>query len=302
MRHTNRFVKPYFFRCVTALSLALISIAIFNACTGKRAEEHRYDLKGKVVEVDRTNGKVTIDHGDIVGYMPAMQMPFPLHDADALKDIDSGDQIQATLVVTDDGYWIENPVVTKAQPGAAVVSQPGGLAEPQVGAEIPDVKLVNQDGKHFSTGQLKGRALIVTFIYTRCPMPDQCPLMSANFAQLNAELEKDADLRKKAHLLSITLDPEYDMPEVLRSYGASYAGGKFDNWDFATGEQEQVRRFAEFLGLMYKAENNQVVHSLRTALVAPDGKLYKIYRGNEWKTADLLQDLRALLAGLGEGK
>ncbi len=155
---------------------------------------------------------------------------------------------------------------------------------------MPDVKLINQDGRPFNTRQLKGRALVVTFIYTRCPLPDQCPLMSANFAQLNA----DAELRKKARLLSVTLDPEFDKPEVLRSYAATYTGGKFDNWDFATGAPADVRRFAEFFGLIYKAEGNQVIHSLRTAVVGADGRLVKIYRGNEWKPEEVLSDLKSL--------
>lgn len=282
--------------------LTLLFAAAFVSCAGKKLEERRYDLKGSVVSVDRAKGSVTVDHEDIPGYMPAMRMPFPLRDAGALKEVDSGDRIQqATLVVTDEGYWLENVFITKGQPGTASTTPPDGLAEPQPGAEIPDVKLVNQDGEPISTGKLKGRALVVTFIYTRCPLPDQCPLMSMNFAQLNAELDKDSDARKKTHLLSVTLDPEYDKPEVLRSYGATYAGGKFDNWNFATGDAGEVKRLAQSFGLMYKAENGQIVHSLRTAIVTPDGKLYKIYRGNEWKPADLLQDLRALLAQGGNG-
>ncbi|HYH86108.1 MAG TPA: SCO family protein [Pyrinomonadaceae bacterium] len=300
MRHAYKFISAIFLRSAFALTLTFASVTLFASCAGKRLEERRYDLKGKVVSVDRVKGAVTVDHEDIAGFMPAMRMPFPLHDADVLKEVDGGDVIQATLVVTDESYRLENIFLTKGQPGAAAQATPtDGLAEPQPGAEIPDVKLLNQDGKPFTTRQLRGRALVVTFIYTRCPLPDQCPLMSANFAQLNAELAKDPDARKKTRLLSVTLDPEYDKPEVLRRYGAAYAGGNFDNWDFATGDPAEIRRLAQSFGLMYKAENDQVVHSLRTALVMPDGKLYKIYRGNEWKPADVLQDISALLTGWG---
>jgi protein SCO1/2 len=295
MRHANKFISTTFLRSAFALTLSIAFAALFASCAGKRLEERRYDLKGKVVSVDRLKGTVTVDHEDIVDFMPAMQMPFPLHDPNALKEVEGGDRIQATLVVTDEGYWVESAFITKSRQGAAATTPPDGLAEPQPGAQIPDVKLVNQDGKSVSTGQHKGRALVVTFIYTRCPMPDQCPLMSTNFAQLNAELEKDSDVQKKTHLLSVTLDPEYDRPEVLRRYGAAYAGGNFNNWDFATGDPAEVRRLAQSFGLMYKAENGQLIHSLRTAIVTPDGRLYKIYRGNEWKPADLMQDLRALL-------
>lgn len=304
-------------RAALAFAAVLASALLLSACSGKRAEERRYELKGKVVGVDRAKGEVSVEHEEVKGYMPAMTMPFPLRDPDALKVVEVGDHIQATLVVTDDTYWLESPAISKVskataagamglaptdpeaakgRPEAEDITAPAGPSEPQPGAALPDVKLVNQDGRALTTRQLKGRAVVVTFIYTRCPLPDYCPLMSAHFAQLNAAIEGDAELKKSARLLSVTLDPEYDKPEVLRGYGATYAGGKFDNWDFATGDAAEVRRLAEFFGLMYKAEGDQVIHSLRTGLVTPDGKLFKLYRGNEWKPDEVLNDLRGLPA------
>ena len=282
-------------RALSRKTFALLFSAALclSACAGKPAEEgRRYELKGKVISVDRAKGEVAVEHEDIPGFMSAMTMDFPVRDAEALKVLEPGDGVQATLVVTDDAYWLENPVITKAQPGAPVTATLTGAREPKPGDEMPDVKLVVQDGSSFNTHQLKGRALVVTFIYTRCPLPDQCPLLSTNFAQLNAALAADPELRKKTRLLSVTLDPEFDKPEVLRKYGAAYAGGKFDNWDFATGDPAEVRRFAESFGLIYKAEGNQVIHSLRTAVVGADGRLLKLYRGNEWKPEEILNDLK----------
>lgn len=265
------------------------------SCSPKPANEHRYELKGKVVAVDRAKGEVTVDHEDVKGYMPGMTMAFPLRDAEALKVLEAGDQLQAALVVSDDGYWLDSPVITKGVPGGGAPATPtAGASEPQPGAEVPDVKLLNQDGRPLSLKQFRGRALVVTFIYTRCPLPDYCPLMSTNFAQLNAAIREDEALRGRAHLLSVTLDPEYDKSAVLKAYGTTYAGGKFDNWDFATGDPGEVRRLAEFLGLTYKAEGDQVIHSLRTAVVTPEGKLLKVYRGNEWKPDEVLSDLKKL--------
>lgn len=277
-----------------ALYLLALALLLASCSTSKSVAVERYDLKGKVLAVDRSKGEVKVEHEDVKGYMPGMTMDFPLRDADALNTVAPGDGIQATLVVAEDGsYWLENPAITKTLPGAAPATAADGPSEPQLGAEIPDVKLVNQDGRQLSTRQLARRALAVTFIYTRCPMPDQCPLLSTNFAELNGALASDAELGKKAHLLSVTLDPDYDKPAVLKSYGATYAGGKFDTWDFATGDPSDVRRFAEFFGLMYNTENGQLIHSLRTAVVTPDGRLYKLYRGNEWKSAEVLNDLKA---------
>jgi len=277
-----------------AVLLAALSF-VLGGCSQKPPDDanaQRYDLKGTVVSVDRARKIVNVDHEEIPGYMAAMRMDFPLKDADALKVVEPGDTIQATLVVADTEYWLESPAVTKKLPGATAAEVAG--TEPQPGAEVPEVKLVNQDGKAVRTGQYRGRALLVTFIYTRCPFADQCPLMSANFAQLNGQLASDPALRAGTRLLSVTLDPEYDKPDVLRAYGSTYAGGKFDNWDFATGDPVEIRKLAEGFGLAYKAEGGQIVHSLRTALVSPEGRLVKIYRGNEWKPADVLNDLRGL--------
>ncbi|HEX8284342.1 MAG TPA: SCO family protein [Pyrinomonadaceae bacterium] len=288
----RRTFRPKTFALVFVASLCLA------ACSaGVPPDARRYELKGKILSVDLAKGTVFVDHEEIKGYMAAMTMDFPVRDAEALKAMEPGQSIQATLAVADDAYWLENTVLTKTLPAGPVPASPSaGAREPQPGDEIPAVKLVNQDGRPLDTRGFKGRALVVTFVYTRCPLPDQCPLLSANFARLNAALAADPALAKRARLLSVTLDPEYDKPEVLKSYGAAYAGGKFDGWDFATGDPAEVRRFAEFFGLVYKAEGGQVTHSLRTALVAPDGRLYKIYRGNEWKPEEVLNDLRSLPA------
>ena len=279
-------------------SLLLLTAVCLAACSkGKPAEARRYELKGKILSVDSAKASVLIEHEEIPGYMAAMTMDFPVRDAEVLKSMEPGQSIQATLVVTDDAYWVEDPVLSKALPAGTAPAPPTtGAREPQPGDEIPAVKLVNQDGRSLDTRGLKGRAVVITFIYTRCPLPDQCPLLSANFARLNAALTADAELRKRTRLLSVTIDPEYDRPEVLRAYGLSYAGGKFDGWDFATGDPTEVRRFAESFGLIYKAEGAQVTHSLRTAVVTPDGRLYKIYRGNEWKPEEVLNDLRSMPA------
>lgn len=287
----------YYFRL---LVLALLLVGSLTAgCSKNAGAERRFQLKGRVVAVDLTNGKVEVDHEEIQGYMPAMQMPFPLADAEALKTIESGDEIQATLVVDDLGYRLEEPIViTKALPGGAAASQAASAAEPKPGAEIPDFKLVNQDGKATKLRQPSGRVLLLTFIYTRCPLPDFCPLISGNFAEINRELEKDPALRDRTHLLSITLDPAFDTPKVLRSYGGGYTEKygteTFEHWEFATGAPDEIKRLATFFGLAYMAEKDQVIHSLRTALIGPDGRLVKVYRGNEWKPADVLQDIRNL--------
>jgi protein SCO1/2 len=297
MHTSRRFIGPSRPGKTTAL---LLTLALgLGACARPEADAKRYDLKGKVVSVDRAKGEVVMDHEEIRGYMAAMRMPFKLRDRDALAAVAGGDRLQATLVVSEDDYWLENPVITKGLAGADAEAAEAVASGPSPGTEVPDVTLVNQDGARLSLARLRGRALLVTFIYTRCPVPDYCPLMSSNFAAVHRELERDEALREKTHLLSVTLDPAYDTPKVLRSYGAAYTerygAETFEHWDFATGDPAEVRRLAQFFGLTYQEESGQIIHSLRTALVGPDGRVYKIYRGNEWKPEEVLADLRTLI-------
>lgn len=283
-------------RALIRRTFFLITLALgLSACARTEEVRERYELRGEVVSVDASKGEVVVDHEEIPGYMAAMRMPFRLKERDALASIGAGDRIQATLAVSDTGYWLENPVVTKAIPGGEQAA--AEAAGPRPGAPVPAFRLVDQDGEAFGLERLRGRATLVTFIYTRCPFPDQCPLLSTNFAALHKELERDPQLRPKAHLLSVTLDPAYDTPKVLRSYGAGYteryAAETFEHWDFATGDPEEIRRLAQFFGLAYKEESGQIVHAMRTALLAPDGTVLKIYRGNDWKTGQVLADVRA---------
>jgi protein SCO1/2 len=287
----------------SVLLLVLVATACaFLAGCGRAPDEsraQRYELKGKIVSFNKAQQQVVIQHEEVPGFMEAMTMPFTLREDSAFDVMRAGDRIQATLVVDDERTRLENPIITQAMPTATATATPGDApTEPEIGAIVPDAALVNQDGKQISLQQYRGRVLILTFIYTRCPLPDYCTLMSNNFAEINRELDKSPELRARAHLLSITLDPAYDTPRVLRSYGAghteNYQGEKFENWELATGKPAEIRRVANFFGLIYAQEGEEINHSLRTAVIAPDGRLYKLYRGNEWKPAEILNDLRAM--------
>ncbi len=291
----------------TSLTILIVFVALAAvACDrgeGASANAKRYELRGKIVSFDKGQQQVVISHDAIPGLMEAMTMPYTLRDPDAYDAMKPGDQIQATLVVDGDRSWLENPVITHTEKDASAPPQSSSSQprEPQPGDEVPDVSLTNQDGKKIHLGQYKGRALAVTFIYTRCPLPDFCTLMSDNFAQIDKALAQDASLAQSSRLLSVSLDPQYDTPKVLRSYGAAhtgrYADEKFERWELATGDADEVRKLANFFGLVYSPDGDQIVHSLRTGVVAPDGKLYRLYRGNEWKPGEVLNDLRALAGG-----
>jgi len=272
-----------------------------SSCSARRsANEKRYPLKGKVVSVDKTDRTATIAHEDIVGYMPAMTMPFKIKNDADLEMLKSGDDITGTLVVDDLSAWVEIvSIVEGGPPVSQTVDVPG---EPKPGTEVPDFGLVNQDGQRIRLSQYRGKALALTFVYTRCPQPDQCTLMSNNFAAIDQELRKQPEVYDKTHLLTISFDPDYDTPKVLRSYGASHTGRysdeNFQHWEFATGTKDEVKGIAQFFGLRYYQDtasgDEEVIHSLRTAVIGPDGKVFKLYRGNEWKPSEIVSDLQSL--------
>lgn len=276
-------------RAVVILAMAsIMPLACRPRATGP---EQRYPVKGTVVSVDKRGSTVTISHEVIPGYMEAMAMSFKLKDERLLADMAEGDRVQATLVVTGLKSWLEDLVVTRETVDQSDIRSPQAKIEPAPGDEIPDFKLVNQDGKRISLHQYRGRAVVLTFIYTRCPLPDYCPLMTDNFSEIQKTLKSGASLYERTHLLSISVDPEYDTPKILREYAAHHSADT-TQWEFASGSKDEVKQVGTYFGMQYWRDQDQVVHSLRTAIIGADGKLVKLYRGNEWKPQEIVSVLR----------
>ena len=277
--------------CVTVA--LLICLGVVSCKRHNSGNEKRFDLKGTVVSVEPDKHLVTISHEEVKDYMPAMTMPFALRDNYYLQILAAGDQINATLVVDGSQSWLENVMITRESVDPSATT---GIPEPKEGDEVPDFTLVNQDGKDIRLSNFRGKALLLTFIYTRCPIPEYCDLMSNNFAKVDHQLQQQPEVYAKTHLLSITIDPDYDTPKVLRSYGAAhterYEAETFAHWDFATGTKDQIKGIAQFFGLRYFQASDQIVHSLRTVIMSPDGRVVKIYRDNEWKPEDVVSELQ----------
>ncbi|CAN5818604.1 SCO family protein [soil metagenome] len=282
---------------LTVSLLLLIALLALAGCRRDNSNAKHYELKGKVLTVEKDKHLVTVSHEEIKGFMDAMTMPFTVRDEWVFDQAGAGDQITATLVVDGAESWLENVVIIKSNAEPGIKASPGAVGA-NTGDEVPDFALVNQDNEPIRTGQYKGKALLLTFIYTRCPIPEYCTLMSNNFSSVERELQKQPELHRKTRLLSISIDPSYDTPAVLRSYGASHTGRfgdeTFSHWAFATGTREQVKEVAQFFGLQYYPEKDQILHGLRTAIIAPNGKVHKVYRGNEWKPEEVLKDIEII--------
>jgi protein SCO1/2 len=288
--------------------LTIILFALFFTACQKPAANiasgaaKRYTFKGKVISVDREKKTAKIDHEAVEDFMPAMEMDFPIHEDWVWDDLTPGSEIRAELVVDNtakDPYFLEKiGIVANAKPGQPAPPVDEKFA--QIGKEIPDFQLTNQDGKRISTKDFRGKVLAITFIYARCPLPDFCIKMSTNFSDAAIRIMAEPDVKDKFRLLSISFDPEHDTPEKLREYGVGYLGKgakpDFSVWQLAVGSDKEVRSVADFFGLRYEIDQNdktQINHSLRTAVIAPDGKVTKIFAGNDWTVNDLLREMKA---------
>jgi protein SCO1/2 len=291
-----RFCK-HSLNCVllAALSLWIAGCSKSQPAPASEQTTKRYHLVGRVVSIDPQQATLNVDGQEIPGFMAAMTMPYPVRDTKALAALTPGDEITADVVVTNDGAYLENIVVTKkAQPGAA---KPSGASShrPQPGETVPDFALMNQDGKEIHLRAFRGDVLLVTFIYTRCPFPDFCPLVSRNFAQIYVQLRHNPSMdSKKIRLLTLSFDSHHDTPAVMRKYAHTFdettGGNPFDRWDFATVPAKQLPAVADFFGLYYDFSGDQIRHSLSTTVINPDGTVYKWYEDSDWKPADLIDD------------
>ena len=275
-----------------------------TAGTGQSASQNFkvYKLHGKVVSTDAAKGEVTLNHEAIPGFMDAMTMPYKLKDATILGELHPGDVITADVLVSPDpnaDYLLDHiVVVAQAKPD---YKPPVSYHVPAPGDATPDFKLRNQDGRQIHLGQFKGKALLVTFIYTRCPSPEFCPRVTRNFAAVEKQLAANPALYARTHLLSVSFDPEHDTPERLRAYGATYIGSDarnaFAHWDFAVPEKPVLLEMAKFFDLGFTIEADATItHTLSTTLIGPDGKVARFYPGNEWTAEQILADVKQLAA------
>src|ERR1017187_5007141 len=280
---------------VACLCIGLLSISI--GCAKKPAGKV-YELQGRVMAVDSGSRELTIAHEDIAGLMPGMTMPFQVAAGQdwIFGKIGPGDHIHATLVMTDHAELQDISFTKASDTGSDGTSN---LRVPESGDDVPDFALVNQSGKTINLDQFRGKPLLLMVIYTRCPLPDYCPLMSNNFSAILKQLQKSPAIFEKTQLLSISIEPEFDQPRVLRSYGERYVGTvdpDFQHWQFASGSPEQVRKVADFFGLSYNLKEGQIVHRLQTVLIGADGKVAKVYPGNQWRPADVAVDYEGAAA------
>jgi protein SCO1 len=252
-----------------------------------------YELRGQVLAVDPQRQELTIKHDDIRGFMPGMTMPFKVRDARSLEGRQPGDLVRATLVVEETTGYLKDVTTTGRAPLSSPPPPPRiDLLQP--GDTVPDSVLLDESGKTRTLADWRGQVVAVTFIYTRCPVPDFCPQIDRRFGEVQRIVAGDAVLRDRVHLLSISFDPEYDTPAVIAAH-ARKAGADPGVWSFLTGDRKEVTSLAARFGVNMMpgdAGAQDLVHNLRTSVIDGKGRLTAVYSGSDWTAATLVDALR----------
>ena len=253
-----------------------------------------YSTQGLILNVDKPGAIVTISHDEFPGFMDAMVMPFELRGAARDIALTAGDRVRLRLAVKGERSWVDRLDIISAAPvDVGLQNTPAVPLLVPVGGTVPQFDLIDQSGARVALSDLKGKVVAVNFIYTRCPLPDYCPRMVANFRAVRDRFAER--MGRDLVLLTVTFDPKYDTPQTLAKYAAAErAGGP--GWHFLTGDDAQIERVCAAFGIQYWPEEGLITHTLETAVIDRDGKLAATVEGKDF-TNRQLGDLVAAVLG-----
>jgi protein SCO1/2 len=309
LRRTNNNITGAGLQLLTSVALlALVLLMIGLAgCSGDRNGDsstsdkdsvRSYLVRGRVVSVSHARRLVVIAHNEIKGYMAAMTMPFSVKDTILLDLVHQKDSVEAILKVSETESWLSTLRLVRP-----ATIETGGIEWTEEfkkkfflkpGDIVPDFSLINEENRRIHLSDWRGKVVVMTFIYTRCPLPDFCILMTNNFSKIQKSLKSDSNLDGRWHLLTISFDPKFDTPKRLKEYGKTY-GAEFSLWSFGTDSLDSIGQLSSrFQQAFWKDEGGLISHNLVTAVIDPSSKLYKVYTGNGWAPKDIVEDVREL--------
>lgn len=272
-------------------------LALLVGCTRAPAGKE-YEVVGQVQAMNPEALEVTIAHGDIKDFMPAMTMPYTVGDASLLKGLRPGDLVTATLVVEEAKAYLSKMARTGSAPlppQTEVTVTDGAVLQP--GDLVPDHTLVDQDGASLSTASLRGHRVALTFIFLSCPLPEFCPLMDRQFAEVQRAV-KAAPALADVRLLSVSFDPQHDTARNLKAH-AQALGADPHVWSFVTATEKEIETLTRRFGVFVERDGQnptEITHNLRTAIIDPQGHVVRIYSGTDWTPTQLVADLTAVPA------
>jgi len=276
------------------------ALVLLLAAAGCGSGDREYTLQGQILSIEPDRRQANIKHEEIKGFMAAMTMPYKVRDAKEFADLKPGDLINSTLVVVSNDAYLkgvkkvgEAPLAASPGSESPAPAASSGFELLKPGETVPDAPFVDQDGRKTTLSALKGKTVVLTFIYTQCPLPTFCPLMDRHFVAIQERLEADPAL-SKVHLATVSFDPVTDTPPVLKKH-AQQLGADLARWTFLTGDRDDIDRFGSRFGVTIardQSDPKNITHNLRTVIIDADGKLVKTYTGNEWTPDQILADLK----------
>lgn len=282
-------------KSLAALPALLALILLSTTSCAKRVVT--YDVKGTIRELLDDKKTVKIAHEAIPGYMPAMTMNLSVTNETELAGLKPGDIVSFRMVVTPDDGWIDRvrkigSTNLPAIPAAETVRRVRYVEPLSIGDPLPEYHLTNQLGTPIRLSDFKGKALVLNFIFTRCPFPTFCPRASKGFQETQEQLKARPGGPTNWHLLSITIDPAYDTTTRLRGYAKTYDADP-RHWSFATGTLEDITALTEQFGLQFWRETPDALpnHNLRTVVIDAAGRVQWVTVENEWKTEALVEQV-----------
>jgi protein SCO1/2 len=256
----------------------LFLLGFLMACWGSDA----YIVEGTVVEVSGVR-TVVIDHKAIEGLMPEMVMDFEVKSPEMLTDVRPGDRIIGRLILGKRGSFLTKlRVVGKGM--IPKVERPASEIL-LTGQTLPRVEVATYDGPSTVLGEGQGKRTLLTFVYTRCPLPDYCPAVIGKLQPIAAALPEGS------RILVVTLDPEYDTVAVLSDY-AKTVGAIAPGWTFGRVSKDDLKRLASASGLGIKVENDTILHGIRYLVLSPEGALIERYDDSKWPMERVLEQLK----------
>lgn len=286
------------FRLEFALGLSLLLLLI-NCKRAPNPDEkaRHYEVRGIIRGLSPNRTTIEIQHEDIPGFMPSMTMPFSAPSSKEIVALRIGDGISFRMTVTDKDFSIDHIKKIPAEGIHVIAASPAPSLSPSAGArlregdEMPFFSLTNQTGEPITRDTFRGHPFVLTFIFTRCPIPNFCPRMSNNFAELQNAIKTGQGALAQTRLFSITLDPQFDTPQILKEYGAHLQVDP-NVWTLATGDPKEIVALTQAFSVYRQTEGGTISHGLATALVDAQGKIEKIWRGNGWTPAEVMQAIR----------
>lgn len=274
---------------MTRRALLLLATSAMAGCPNSR----QFEVTGVLLKYEKS-GELTVSHDAIPGYMDAMAMPFTLRRAEDSAGIRPGDRIAFRLTVSETDSFIDRiRVVSAARRDAGMLRSPTEHMLIEVGMPIPDFELFDQHGERRSLHSFGGQVVVLTFIYTRCPLPDYCPRMMLNFREISRHLHEQ--MGKGVTLLTITFDPRHDSSEVLARY-ARFHGVSGPGWYLLTGSPGEIQKVTEAFGIEFWPEEGLFTHTLQTAVIDRHGRLFGTLEGKDYSVQQLSDLVQAALA------